>query len=61
MIVNKEGHFMSQRTTPTMALIQPSLEYQDDDDSVLLHLTAPGMPEVVLENPGPEATPRLIK
>jgi len=52
---------MSQRTTPTMALIQPSLEYQDDDDSVLLHLTAPGMPEVVLENPGPEATPRLIK
>jgi len=61
VIVNKEGHFMSQRTTPTMALIQPSLEYQDDDDSVLLHLTAPGMPEVVLENPGPEATPRLIK
>ena len=52
MILNKDGRLVSQGTCPTMAQIMPRLEYQDADKSVLLHLTAPGMPELVVEDPG---------
>ena len=39
----------------------PRLEYRDADKSVLLHLTAPGMPELVIEDPGPDTATTLVK
>ena len=39
----------------------PHLEYQDADKIVLLHLTAPGMPELVVEDPGPDTATTLVK
>ena len=44
-----------------MAQIMPRLEYQDADKTVLLHLTAPGMPELVVEDPGPDTATTLVK
>ena len=61
VILNKDGHLVSQRTSPTMAQIKPRLEYRDADESVILHLTAPGMPELVVEDPGPNTATTLVK
>ena len=63
MILNKDkdGCLVSQRTCPTMMQIMPRLEYWDVDKSVLLHLTAPGMPELVVEDPGPDTATTLVK
>ena len=61
MILNKAGHLVSQRTSPTMAQIKPHLEYRGADESVRLHLTAPGMPELVVEDPGPNTATTVVK
>ena len=61
VILNKDGRLVSQGTCPTMAQIMPRLEYRDADKSVLLHLTAPGMPELVVEEPGPDTATTLVK
>ena len=44
-----------------MAQIKPHLEYRDADESVRLHLTALGMPEVVVEDPGPNTATTVVK
>ena len=61
VILNKDGRLVSQGTCPTMAQIMPHLEYRDANRSVLLHLTAPGMPELVVEDPGPDIATTLVK
>ena len=45
---------MNQRITPSMVLIEPRLERHGNGD-VTLHLTAPGMPELVAKQPPPNA------
>ena len=61
VILNKDGRLVSRGTCPTMAQIMPRLEYRDADKSVLLYLTAPGMPELVVEDPGPGTATMLVK
>src|SRR3546814_12826184 len=58
VIVDRHGIFMTQRTYPNMALIQPGI------DAANLTLTAPGMPALILPrqtafqppDPGPAKT-----
>ena len=60
-MVDKEGHFLTQRRCPAMAQITPRLEILSEDRAggvaggVVLHLTAPGMPELVVNEPPPSA------
>ena len=61
VILNKDSHLVSQQTSPTIAQIKPHLEYRDADESVILHLTAPGMPELIVEDPGPNAATTVVK
>ena len=42
VIVNAQGQFLTQRTHPRMALVQPAIHGND------LHLSAPGQPEIVV-------------
>ncbi len=51
VIVDKTGHFASQRQYPTMALIQPRINLATEEEGVSLFLTAPGMEEIKVKVP----------
>lgn len=60
VVVDKDGRFVNQRTTPTMALIQPRLDFAEDG-SVKLCLTAPDMPELVVCEPRGNAPTSVVR
>ena len=58
--MSREGRFVNQRSTPIMAQIQPQLEFEEDG-SVVLHMTAPSMPELVVREPPLDAPTTIVR
>ena len=57
-MVSKDGRFVMQRPSPSMALICPQLEVLhsgEERKQVILHLRAPGMPEIAVKEHPPNA------
>lgn len=50
-VMDKEGRVVTQRQRPRLAQITPRLEVLEDKEEVVLYLTAPGMPELVVKEP----------
>lgn len=57
VVMDKTGHFLSQRAYPTMALIQPRIDLTSEEDAASLFLTAPGMEELEVKIPTEESQP----
>ena len=55
-MVSKDGQLITQRQSPSIALICPRLEVLhsgEEREQVILHLSAPGMPEIAVREPPP--------
>ena len=60
VVIDKDGQFVNQRTTPSMGLIHPHLDFAEDG-SVELHLSAPDMPELTVCEPGEDAPTSAVR
>ena len=72
-MVDGSGCFMTQRQLPAMALISPRVEVsqlppggeggnrEEEGEEVTLHLSAPGMPDLVIKTPPADSPTQQIR